>query len=479
MRTNLGRIIAFVVVLVSSAIRADAGEVYADPDGGWAYIYDGLEAEAGADGDGFTSLDGTWSHDNSSDQWDSGFITDGENSPGGILPIEDDYTYLRLQDPGDPRDHGFADPGSNRKLYFIHDIGEDGADDTVMDTGITMTFRARVPTSGPFDDAHPDGGGAVSAWDPNGVGDGYVLHDGGKSSFTVSQNGGDASSTISFALAMEEEDRTGFGGLGLAMNSSSGGVVSGDVDWQGDEGEPNLFPLDDPTEWQEFWINIFANPNDRGTHTVVIYANGEVDEPTTFDVTAGTGRDYDGNYIAMGLGATPQMGVLDVDFFGWIPGLIPPTANDIGETGCDFNTDGVCDISDIDELMYTGLGTEDAKYDLDGSGGTIDLADRDAWLREAGSLPGDANLSGVNEAGDLNAVGSNWQSDSSTSWAQGDYNGDGSTNAQDLNTLGTWWTKSAADFAAAEASAAAVPEPSAGCMLLILMSGLSCLRRKR
>ena len=55
---------------------------------------------------GFTSLDGTWSHDNGGDAWDGSAIGDG--SPGGVSVIDG---YLRIQDPGDPRDNGFPDPG--------------------------------------------------------------------------------------------------------------------------------------------------------------------------------------------------------------------------------------------------------------------------------------------------------------------------------------------------------------------------------
>ena len=94
-------------------------------------------------------------------------------------------------------------------------------------------------------------------------------------------------------------------------------------------------------------------------------------------------------------------------------------SGDLVTTGpdCDFDDSGVCDIVDINELMYTGLaGGDPATYDLN-QDGVVDLGDRDAWLVAAGSLPGDANLDGVNNAQDLNAVGSNWQAIEITSWA--------------------------------------------------------------
>jgi len=50
---------------------------------------------------------------------------------------------------------------------------------------------------------------------------------------------------------------------------------------------------------------------------------------TEFHVTAGTGNnDYSDNYLAMGIGATPQSGAVDVDFFGYKEGLIAPAPAD-------------------------------------------------------------------------------------------------------------------------------------------------------
>ena len=46
--------------------------LYFPPTGGWTYQYTGEAAAAGTGG--FTALDGTWSHDNGSDQWDASTI---------------------------------------------------------------------------------------------------------------------------------------------------------------------------------------------------------------------------------------------------------------------------------------------------------------------------------------------------------------------------------------------------------------------
>lgn len=147
---------------------------------------------------------------------------------------------------------------------------------------------------------------------------------------------------------------------------------------------------------------------------------------------------------------------------------IPP---DVGGMPCDFDSSGSCDIADLDELLYTGLGSQDAKYDLDGSGGEITLADRDAFLEEVGTFPGDFDLDGKVVAGDLNTLGGNWLKDDLTSYAQGDANGDGKADAGDLNALGSNWQKGAA-------AAAAVPEPNSSLLVMIGLLGLFAIRRR-
>ncbi|MGQ9592880.1 MAG: hypothetical protein ACUVYA_21580 [Planctomycetota bacterium] len=150
--------------------NAPADSSYPPPPGGWAYAY---EANAGEDSPGVDpgvgALDGTWNHDNGSDAWD-GSPVGGElgpaNQPGGAGIVEGpDATYLRIQDPGDPRDYGLPDP-SNRKIYFGRDLaGEEfGAD--FIDDGVTLYFRARVPMDDPIVTVHRGFSRILDFWQP-------------------------------------------------------------------------------------------------------------------------------------------------------------------------------------------------------------------------------------------------------------------------------------------------------------------------
>ena len=132
--------------------------LYGDPLGGWNYLYDGA---GDASGGGYTALDGTWSHFTSSDKWDG--TGPGAGRPGGVGSltdvddVDDGTTFLRLQDTGDPRDYGHADP-ANGQLYFGHNIGAEGATSDVIDAGVTLTFRTRLSTREGLDDLHANGG---------------------------------------------------------------------------------------------------------------------------------------------------------------------------------------------------------------------------------------------------------------------------------------------------------------------------------
>jgi hypothetical protein len=146
------------------------------------------------------------------------------------------------------------------------------------------------------------------------------------------------------------------------------------------------------------------------------------------------------------------------------------------------------DASDLDALVGLGPIAEgiprvDATelYDLNGDD-LIDLGDVDEFLEMAADKNGfddtydygDANLDGVVNATDLNALAVAWQSPS-LSWSAGNFNGDGIVDVSDLNQLAVHWQNRIA-------AAAPVPEPGGfaglGCILLAVLSHRESGRRR-
>ncbi len=274
----------------------------------YIYTYDGDVAVDGETGDN-DSLDGTWDHDNGSDAWDGSMI--GEAAPGGISAlVEDDVTFTRIQDTGDPRDYGFSDP-SNRKIYVTRAVASD------LD-GTQIEFRIRVATSAPLDDLNPDGGAGIEPWPAEGIA--YHVRDGGKGMIGVGQAG---LGVISFSLA-----RGGQPGLEdvegdvLVMNNLVADAPSGDVDTE-DTADTiagkNWVAVDDITQWNTFTVGIAAGGS--GTHIVTISVNGGPAQ--LLDVTAGNGLEGEGSYLAMGSSGTGAVTAFDVDYVAFKPGVIP------------------------------------------------------------------------------------------------------------------------------------------------------------
>ncbi len=85
--------------------------LYDDPAGGWLYSYEGNGTAFGSGAGVADSLDGTWVRGGSSDSWDGsglGGLLSEANQPGGIESLSDGgVSYLRIQDPGDPRSQFF------------------------------------------------------------------------------------------------------------------------------------------------------------------------------------------------------------------------------------------------------------------------------------------------------------------------------------------------------------------------------------
>lgn len=317
---------------------AMAGEAYPDPMGGWAYTYTGDGAAGGtaawnstvSDSDPFDALDGTWGHTNDSDMWDASIsYTDA----GGGVRSQDGYLTIA--------DRVGVD-GPNSKYMFAHDIsGEGGSSATVIDDGVTLSFRTRLTSYQP---------------------DGAEIRSSGKGMFGINQIkihdpdiyplNDSAGEKISFALIKASDYPVSTDPLypfpdeykvpGLIMNRCVGTSPSKNIDTD-DYKKPDatldtlrVLPIDESTltDWHEFWITIVADTSGGGTHKVTIYLDGSLD-PNVFHVTASVGgNDYPSfdpvvnsvwrNYIAMGNCRTSQNAAFDADFFSWAPGVIVP-----------------------------------------------------------------------------------------------------------------------------------------------------------
>ncbi len=339
-RTPFTSIVTVAAIFLGGvALAQNTGSAYKDPEWGWSYVYNGDTATAGT-GSAFDALDGTWSHDNGSDAWDGsglGGTLGAANRPGGVTVMTEwNTTFLRIQDCGDPRDHTYTADPSNRKIMFGHDLASEQMSGYFLEYGVTISFRARVATTGLLDAQYPDAASngenrAVAGGTPwPAAGNGYLGHDGGKGNFVVRQMEGD--STISFSLVTAADQLSTlapYGQAGLVMNGLNGATPDADVDPWENEGDRNLLPMPSVTDdWHEFWIVIQSDMTYVGTHQVDVYVDGSL-TPETFVVTAGDGDDYEAlNYIAMGCGGTQQQGAIDIDFFAITEGIYVPELAD-------------------------------------------------------------------------------------------------------------------------------------------------------
>jgi hypothetical protein len=450
---------------------SQGGVLYQDPAGGWRYTYQGnfnpgIEGNPPGFGDNndFMALDGTWQH-NQSDRWDGHVPGDpisdptdppgtpetvegGPNgwSPGGAGSFTEGATnYIRVQDPGNPELHGWLQGSgrqdTNRRVYYGHDLGQEGAlpSQLVLDNGFTLSFRARVPNSGPMDDiyaADEVGTPIVRPWfdpveAPNGRG-GIMTNSRG--SINIMQNDPanfNLDSLVGFSLVMSTDiDQfvaaggsgalaTGTGSGGLIMNNLNGSAPSAAIDSES-AGTLNILeiPDEDLNEWREFWITI--DDGGPGTHIVRVYMDGST-TPTVFNVTAANNGNaayasFSSAYLEFGFSDTAGWGSFDIDFISYKLGVTAPLA----------------------------APAEDADFDNDSD---VDGNDFLIWQRGLGTASGATN-------------------------ASGDADGNGSVNGQDL---AIWKTKFGTSGAVG--AAGAVPEPSAWALAALLWPAV--MRRRR
>jgi hypothetical protein len=251
-------------------------------------------------------LDGTWDHQNDSDQWDG--LAIGEGNPGGVSLLSEQATaFIRFQDTGDPAPE---DPNSsrNQKLYLGHrlDFGLDG---------VILEFRTRLACTGPLDPLHDTDTGKPEPWPARGVG--TVIAFGGMGMFTIAEGG---RGPISFSLAKRHElvHLPGYEDLQsdvLVMNNLVGNQPSSKVDTEKTDPEikaRNWLPVTDITQWHTFRIRI--SEGGRGTHRVDVSVDGQ--PYREFEVTIGEprGNFQDSSYVGMGCPFTIKSCAFDLDY---------------------------------------------------------------------------------------------------------------------------------------------------------------------
>jgi len=410
--------LAATAAMIAAPALVPAGVRYQAPTGGWRHTYDGTFAPGVVD-PGFVggvgpagygdasdqnALDGTWLH-TQSDKWDGSGPGDPLSDPTvpsnplgsvsgrqGVAPggaaalVENGVDYLRVQDAGNPEVHGWVqgnvdDPGgpdepinTNRRVYFGHNMQQDGAlvgdDELVIDNGITLSFRARIPVAGPLDDIYstdddnedslPD----VRPWfdgAPNGRGF-RMLN--GRGLINVVQNDPvfqNEDTLVGFGLVTSTDvgDYCGGGGSGslcggtgsggLVMNNLNGNTPTSSIDSESG-GELNIVELADDqlNEWNEFWITMEGNGPVIGNTTVSVYVNGET-TPQVFEVTLasrgnGVYSDEQDPFLEFGFSRNGFFGSLDLDFLSYQLGVIEP----VGTPALpgDYNDDGRVDAAD-------------------------------------------------------------------------------------------------------------------------------------
>ena len=139
----------------------------------------------------------------------------------------------------------------------------------------------------------------------------------------------------------------------------------------------------------------------------------------------------------------------------------------------DFDVDGQLTADDIDQLSAAVRSARDRSYDLNDDR-LLNQDDRLLWVEDLkNTFFGDANLDGMVDAADLNALGLNWLGTGAVGWAEGDFTGDAIVNASDLNELALNWQAAVNPPVAAHT----ISEPTGISLALVGLFVCSFLRR--
>ncbi|MCP4846365.1 MAG: hypothetical protein GY899_00260, partial [Verrucomicrobiaceae bacterium] len=117
--------LSVTLLLIATGFSKD----YLPPGGGWDYLFEG-DSSAGS---AAAALDGTWDHNNGSDQWDG--TAPGTGNPGGItvVPVagEPGNSALLMVDAITT-----SGTNNNRRFALTHDLASgEGVPDDFLDDG--------------------------------------------------------------------------------------------------------------------------------------------------------------------------------------------------------------------------------------------------------------------------------------------------------------------------------------------------------
>ncbi len=221
-----------------------------------------------------------WNHDNGSDQWDG--TSPGVGTLGGVLvETVDGEQVLSIEDTGDPRDAGFPDPGSNRKIYFQQEATSAG---NIFEDGVTFIARWRInpnPLEAPAN--------------------GNDLHDGGKGHVGIAHDSEIAGDTTDYNMSFALDT----GGLLYFANEDQAPLEVGDE-----------------FQFHAVWATAVLAGD---LASINVYLDGATDPAFSGDVTLGDGTDGNfANYLAVGMGSTGRDGAIQVDYIGFKSGIHEP-----------------------------------------------------------------------------------------------------------------------------------------------------------
>jgi hypothetical protein len=266
------------ICCLTAALITGLGAHAASLPGPLLYVYD---ANSGQDaGAADAALDGSWQHNNGSDEWDGS--RPGIGSPGGAMIERENVNFLErpdvltIVDTGDPRGSGFPDPGSNRKLFLTRDIPE-----LNFDVGAYVFARWRMDPDPPQKNLD----GTVSSF--------YTLHD---DKGQINLGTGSNSVSISYQSPTQMAIKTG-----------------GSDTFE-------LIEIADSTRFHTVLATMKANGD--GTFAVNVRVDG-VDQ-LAIPSAALTGDIHGIKGLGMGLGSTGRAGAIQIDYIG--AGLVPEPA---------------------------------------------------------------------------------------------------------------------------------------------------------